>query len=1280
MRPQERRPEGLHPEVTFLNDRAASVIGAMPLAAPGFVRPEGLTGTGQVVAIADSGLGNGQMDDPHPDLKSQPGQKPKVIMLKSWAGRVSADDPDGHGTHLAATVAGTGAASQGQFAGLAPGASIYFQAILNPADKPAPPPDLSTLFAPAYAAAARIHLNGWGTKGNFYSSGAAQTDAFIRRNPDFLVIFGAGNDGPQPGTLTGEANSKNALVVGASEGTRPAFGPGEDNANEVARFSSRGPAADGRTKPDLVAPGSGIVSAASPLIKSNFEPNPLYTRMQGTSQAAAVTAGAAALLREFFQKEENIPSPSAALLKAALINGARPIPGSGAGFGRLDLASTVIALKEKLFAFTDEHSPLGRDQKRSYRYEVYARAEPFVATLAWTDPPAAPGAAKTLVNDLDLTVTAPDGKQYLGNDDARQGVKDDRNNVERVVIPHPLPGIYTVEVKAAGLAQGAQDYALVYGQPPVREVVSGYDAAKNLLQFAGGGKMAVPPTVKTALGRSLAPEKPLHIFPGEDAYFARGQNLYLVEEVWQAQAAQNLPLASGTLFLEARSDQREGGFYLHPRVTVLANDKTVAGAGSLPAGAPAVGLVNPSSQTIWWIKADYTLKDGVIKDIDAANRRLFLFGDPQAYPLAAGAAFTFTDTAVDGSRADLPYGAPVAGAIDRLTPGMPVQLVISPKKQEVVYVGAKRSLAVGEIKEVNPAAERITLGDPHEKEVSYQLITGAPVTKDGKPARPAELKPGLHAVLLLAGETVIGIQADSLVTYGQVIYFEGAKNKLYFLDCRNRVQTLPVAPDAAFFRWGQPGESGSLLPGEWVRLTLDPRSREVKRADVADAEAEQSGLVDSYDPARGLAAFSPAGAGLVSARTNVTKNGYPVQMEDLLPGEKVEFTLLRVPKSTEKILAAAKGSPAAGVKAPFLQVFCRAQALEDRITVEGTTTGEHIYIYSEDGQTVRIKPGAAGRFAITLPRPAGKILQVVTTERRTGGVAGMYVTIPEAAETEAGAGGEAGTGPPAEGTLPGRGNGTRPGSGSEAETGAKPAAFSDIAGHPAEKEIRALAGEGILKGYPDGTYRPDRLVTRAEFTVMVARVLGLTEKTGVKNESAGAIKDPAAPHFRDELPAWAAADVRLAARRGLVAGYPDGAFYADRPLTGLEAICILARAMEKSGSLTNRGSAGKSTGETASAKTPGNGAGDAGNASGQNRSAPAGSKKPAAENPPAPAAAFLPPPGWDELPAWAAPSARQFCRDGLLPGYPDGRLQPSAGFTRAEAALLIYQLQKIITH
>ncbi|MGB9803633.1 S8 family serine peptidase, partial [Desulfofundulus sp.] len=317
----------------FLNDRAAGIVGAAPLKAPGFVVPGGLNGAGQVVALADSGLGTGDLENPHPDLKDVPGQKPKVIMLKSWSGRAKADDPVGHGTHMAATIAGTGAASGGQFAGLAPGASLYFEGILDKNGEIDPPADLAALFRPAYAAAARIHVDGWGSPVNAYLSSAARIDAFVRQNPDFLVVVGAGNGGPGAGTITAEANSKNALVVGASESVRPSFGPASDNAGEVASFSSRGPARDGRIRHDLVAPGTGIISARSPLVKGNFQANPQYTRLQGTSMAAAVAGGAAALLRQYFQ-QQGVKSPSAALLKAALINGADPLDRAGAAEAR----------------------------------------------------------------------------------------------------------------------------------------------------------------------------------------------------------------------------------------------------------------------------------------------------------------------------------------------------------------------------------------------------------------------------------------------------------------------------------------------------------------------------------------------------------------------------------------------------------------------------------------------------------------------------------------------------------------------------------------------------------------------------------------------------------------------------------------------------------------------------------------------------------------------------------------------------------------------------------
>lgn len=1099
-------------KITFLNDRSGSITGATQLAAYGFLRPEGLTGAGQIVALADSGLGNGQMDDPHPDLRSRPGQMPKVIMLKSWTDREKPDDTNGHGTHMAATIAGTGAASDGKFTGLAPGASIYFQAILNSEGKPAPPTDLARLFQPAYDAAARIHVNGWGGKDNAYLPGTAQIDAFTRQHPDFLVIFGAGNGGPQQGTLTSEANSKNALVVGASEGVRPAFGPNEDNAIQTARFSSRGPTPDGRTKPDLVAPGSGIISAASPMIKSNFAANPLYTRMQGTSMAAAVIGGAAALLREYFQKEENLNSPSSALLKAALVNGAQPIPGEGAGFGRLDLARTVLALKEKSFLYQDEKSPLLEGESRSYTFSIIDQTEPLVATLAWTDPPAVPGVAKTLVNDLDLVVTAPDGRTYLGNDNYLKGNKDDQNNIERVVIPAPQPGTYTIEVKAGKLAgklkpgaSPAQDFALVFGQPLVREVVSRVDENSRLIKFASGRQISMPAAGKNALGRYLTPWELKHVFPGEDAYLpVQKTHLYLAGDIWQSRSTENLPLSSGTLLLEADPAKREGGFYLNPRLHILANGRPINDLQSLPGGVQTFSLVNPSSQTIWWLKTDYVIEKGILHEIDTKNRRLLLLGRQEAYPLALEVAFSFNDSMVNSSREDLPFGAPALGSLEQLAPGMSIRLVSSPPDGKVQYIAISRSLATGELSDVDANREQLALKEGKR----YQVITNAPATINGSPVQLNELKPGQHVTLILAGETVLSIIANSTVSYGQVVYFSKAENKLYFLDYRNHLRTLEITPQVQFFRWQQASDPGSLLPGEHVRIALAPDSKDVYRLDVADALEEQKGTFSSLDRDNSRVFFLPAGQGLVSSRTMIVKNGYPVKIEDILSGEEVAFTLLKVPAGNENILAAVKAGTKKKVAAPRLEVSCRSEG--EKIFLSGITEGDYVYIYLEQEPSMEIKPERGGRFALFLKRPEGKILQLVTVNRRTGGVAGMYVTIPE------------------------------------------PASFNDIAGHPVQKEVETLAGEGLLSGYPDGSFRPDQPVTRAEFTAMITRVLKLTN--GKKNEK---------PVFADQLPFWAQHVINLASLYGIISAYPDGGFYANQPVTRLEATSILRRVLEK---------------------------------------------------------------------------------------------------------------------
>ena len=155
--------------------------------------------------------------------------------------------------------------------------------------------------------------------------------------------------------MTSPATAKNVIAVGAS--TTGATGTA--NVGEVANFSSLGPSLDGRVKPDLVAPGVGICSGlaeearnpAGPscLTGNHQDGNSYYMTLSGTSQATAVASGVAALTREFIREQAGISAPSSALVKAALINGARDlgdpdIPNSAEGWGQVDLERTVLPM------------------------------------------------------------------------------------------------------------------------------------------------------------------------------------------------------------------------------------------------------------------------------------------------------------------------------------------------------------------------------------------------------------------------------------------------------------------------------------------------------------------------------------------------------------------------------------------------------------------------------------------------------------------------------------------------------------------------------------------------------------------------------------------------------------------------------------------------------------------------------------------------------------------------------------------------------------------------
>lgn len=277
----------------------------------------GLQGNGQVIAIADTGLDSGANDATmHDDIEG------RITSLFSWPvqnidycspwgcfpNNVGADDgisdlDSGHGTHTTGSALGDGTLSGGLYSGVAPQATLVFQAIEQFTNFAGTsddgymlsgiPANLNDLFQQAYDAGARIHSNSWGAPvDGEYTANSQEVDEFVWDHPDMLILYSAGNAGRDAdansvvdtGSLGAPGSAKNALTVGASENNRGAipltwsWGYGANinadrianNTSGMAAFSGRGPAnsdtaspADDRIKPDLVAPGTMVVSTRS---------------------------------------------------------------------------------------------------------------------------------------------------------------------------------------------------------------------------------------------------------------------------------------------------------------------------------------------------------------------------------------------------------------------------------------------------------------------------------------------------------------------------------------------------------------------------------------------------------------------------------------------------------------------------------------------------------------------------------------------------------------------------------------------------------------------------------------------------------------------------------------------------------------------------------------------------------------------------------------------------------------------------------------------------------
>ncbi|MGQ9531478.1 MAG: S8 family serine peptidase [Desulfotomaculales bacterium] len=1100
----------------FLNDRAAGVVGAGAAAAPGLVSPAGLTGAGQVVAVADSGLDTGDPRSLHPDFQSRPGEPAKVVGLRSFGGAGTAADPVGHGTHVAGTVAGTGAASGGKFRGLAPGARLYFQGLLDGTGRANLPTDLATLYGPAYAAGARIQVNGWGTPGEGYGTLAAQADDFVWQHPDFLVLFGAGNEGREgrSGSLGAEAQAKNVLVVGASENPRPGFGSDADRATEVAAFSSRGPAADGRIKPDLVAPGTAVISTASGLVGSEFKPNPRYAVLSGTSQATAVAAGAATLLREYLERVRGV-QPSAALLRALLINGARPLAGGreAAGFGLLDLGATLLALHEGTFRYGDDRVGLPEGAVALYEYTVTDDQQPLKVTLAWTDPPAVPGSPAPLVNDLHLVVVGPDGRQFWGNDFTGAGRPDGKNNVEQVVVENPPPGKYTVKVLAARVTVGGaletlparQAFALVYGQPLGHGVVARVDRQRGRAFLLDDGTLVVrdreQPLLATLDGARVFEPEPEDLRAGFDLYYAgprrEARRLYLVGRTLEASGMRTLRVGEDTLLLEVNAQWSEGGF------RVARAEVPVA---SMPPGADVTGILTPTTGEVWDLKASWREVRGTVAAFEPGRGVLRLREDGAEYLLAPWAAFGAAFSWQERPPWDAPFGAGVGGSGGDPIPGASVGLCLSPRTELVTWVEVEQRAVAGILEALDTSTGVLRL----EGSSAYRLVPGSVVFRDGRSTGPGALQPGDYVVGLLgpAGTRDFWrVHAYSRVVYGKVIY--PAPSSLVLREDTGEVLVLPVEANPEVVRHGRSSSWGNLREGDWVRLFL--REDRIWRADVATpaGQPEASVVVAAYE--EGYLLTTRGERYLVTPRTCVLKDGWPVRASALRPGEQVATTGVWAADGSQKILAAVEGQSLPGSRVPAVSVTVPERVREPLVEVRGSAPGTRLYLTRGGTVPEEMDPEEDGLFRaqVALERPGITRITVVAVDRETGGVSAQTVAVYWPGECE------------------------------------------DLVGHWAQDAVRRLVLQGLVRGYPDGTFRPEESVARKDFLVLLGR----------------ALRWPPSPDgptgFVDQLQLTGeeGSVLRAALSRGVVRGYPDGTFRGGQALTRAEAAVLLARAL-----------------------------------------------------------------------------------------------------------------------
>lgn len=296
-----------------------------------------------------------------------------------------------------------------------------------------------------------------------YTNTTRTVDAQCYDNPTLMHVFSSGNSngescgygaGDQWANITGgHKQGKNVIAVGSttSEG-------------EIANSSSRGPAFDGRIKPDLTAHGQNHTSTSS---------NNTYRTTSGTSFSAPLVSGVMAMLHQAYQENNNQEIADAALLKTLMLNTANDLGNKGPdfifGWGSVNAYRAALAIEEKKY----ELAQISTGATNDHQITIPAGTKETRIMIYWKDPASQAGVSQALINDLDSKLIAPDGTDYfpyvLNSDPdpsllrrpATTGI-DGLNNMEQIAIVDPAAGSYQLEVTGSIIPFGVHDYFITW--------------------------------------------------------------------------------------------------------------------------------------------------------------------------------------------------------------------------------------------------------------------------------------------------------------------------------------------------------------------------------------------------------------------------------------------------------------------------------------------------------------------------------------------------------------------------------------------------------------------------------------------------------------------------------------------------------------------------------------------------------------------------------------------------------------------------------------------------